>query len=217
MSGSPESDLDEALEYIRRLSTHLEQLVLHIYHAGKTAGAAEARAESASAIQKEMQLALERVLAGQTVDGATAEVVDRADLSASTPPKRAKRGATKNAILEVFDLFDHPERGRSPSELRDKMASLGMPSVTATTVRTTLHRLKDSDQVEKRGSLWFKMREGPAEARPSSSNVGPVTGRGKGFPPSAPEGSIPSGSTATPDDDQSSGSDDQEAWNDMLS
>lgn len=66
-----------------------------------------------------------------------------------------------------------------------------------------------------RDVMGIRNEEGSAEAEPSEERGG-GTVQGDGFPPVHPEGSSPSTSTATPDE-ESSGSTDQNAWNDMLS
>ncbi|MGN6536786.1 MAG: hypothetical protein ACTHKQ_13800 [Mesorhizobium sp.] len=67
-------------------------------------------------------------------------------------------------------------------------------------VSTRLSKMKNEGLIAHDGEKWVlpKKQEGSeAQTSEPSFELGPDTGRERGFPPSAPEGSIPSGSTAS--------------------
>lgn len=69
-----------------------------------------------------------------------------------------------------------------------------------TTVSSILSRLRGDELVEKHADRWFKSKTSEGSDTPMSepsNELGPDTGRGTVFPATPPEGSIPSGSTAS--------------------
>lgn len=94
--------------------------------------------------------------------------------------------------------------GITPMEIADKINASGLRDRDTgnTTVSSILSRLKADGIAEKRANGWCLVvnedEKGPDEFSSSgpSNDVGPVTGRGRVFPATPPEGSIPSGSTA---------------------
>jgi hypothetical protein len=101
----------------------------------------------------------------------------------------------------IFDQIPIGERyAVSPKEIIDAVRSKGS-NVTPDYVRTVLWRFADRGTVENTdGRYWRhpleqeKEEASDAETSEASETTGPV-GREGGYPPSTPEGSIPSGST----------------------
>lgn len=202
MPVKPNEQLDELRGYLRRMSAEMDAMLLKSFHLGRAQGLEEGHEIARTALNEVMQSVLSR-------DAGSAS--PHIDVAPRGLPPHA--GETKQAVL---DALTASARGMKPKEIFDHIEKVGLITIKPGTVRTTLHRLRDDGMVEQRNGLWFRTKEGPAEAEPSEERGGGMV-QGYGYPPEHPEGSSPSTSTTTPDDDQSSGSDDQEAINDMLS
>ncbi|RVD71395.1 MAG: hypothetical protein E5V62_14860 [Mesorhizobium sp.] len=72
---------------------------------------------------------------------------------------------------------------------------------TKNSVSTRLSKMKNDGLIDNDGQGWTVVQkaEGPgaSTSEPSKPEMGPATGRGTVFPATPPEGSIPSGSTAS--------------------
>jgi hypothetical protein len=85
---------------------------------------------------------------------------------------------------------------RTPSAIHSFLESRGVDT-SRQSVSTRLQRLKNDGLIAHDGERWTLPKdEGPDDESGPSDQLGPV-GRERGYPPSAPEGSIPSGSTAS--------------------
>lgn len=117
-------------------------------------------------------------------------------LTGQPVPERGRAtGPTLNEL--ILSLLSSEGPGHSPAEIAESLTKGGRET-TNTTVSSLLSRMKKEGQAENREGRWFlpiENDEGPDNAGPQSE-LGPV-GRERGYPPSAPEGSIPSGSTAS--------------------
>ncbi|TIP04935.1 MAG: hypothetical protein E5X72_09655 [Mesorhizobium sp.] len=73
---------------------------------------------------------------------------------------------------------------------------------TKNSISTRLSKLKNDGLIENDGQGWTlveKAKGSDAQTSEPFDELGPATGRERGYPPSAPEGSIPSGSTVARD------------------
>jgi hypothetical protein len=114
---------------------------------------------------------------------------------APAPSMRSDGPTLKELILEHL-TGDGP--GKTPLEIANSLTAAGRETGN-TTVSSILSRLKGEGAVEKRNDRWFKTNaKGPGlMPGPFDEELGPATGRGTVFPATPPEGSIPSGSTAS--------------------
>ncbi|WP_306025827.1 hypothetical protein [Oceaniradius stylonematis] len=115
-------------------------------------------------------------------------------LTGQPVPERGRgSGPTLNDLIR--DTLSADGMGHTPAEIADLLTRNGRET-TNTTVSSILSRLRKDGQAENRDGRWFLPNGGgedSAEAEPKQDQ-GPV-GRERGYPPSAPEGSSPSGST----------------------
>lgn len=124
---------------------------------------------------------------------------DDADLPVVTP----KTGDMNERQLLVYSSVPIGEqRAIAPKLITEALHADGYVEITADYVRTTLWRLGQRNTLQVRNGLYWrepdeaeKVEAPGAETPRASEELGPVTGRERGYPPSTPEGSIPSGST----------------------
>lgn len=87
----------------------------------------------------------------------------------------------------------------APKHVTSEVHQKGRTDLSADYIRTALWRMGQRGILESNGDgrYWRpRKNEAPdAETSEASETTGPVTGRERGYPPSTPEGSIPSGST----------------------
>lgn len=86
----------------------------------------------------------------------------------------------------------------APKEVTDMVRRDGRADLSGDYIRTALWRMGQRGVLEGNdGRYWRPKKEEAPDASTSgaSETTGPVTGRERGYPPSTPEGSIPSGST----------------------
>jgi hypothetical protein len=106
--------------------------------------------------------------------------------------------ATNETHMYLLKFVPEGEIGAiAPKEVADIVRSTGRNDLDPDYIRTVLWRLAQRGiLMNKDGRYWRpKKDEAPdAEASEASNSMGPV-GREGGYPPSTPEGSIPSGST----------------------
>jgi hypothetical protein len=106
--------------------------------------------------------------------------------------------ATNETHMYLLKFGPEGEIGAiAPKEVADIVRSTGRNDLDPDYIRTVLWRLAQRGiLMNKDGRYWRpKKDEAPdAEASEASNSMGPV-GREGGYPPSTPEGSIPSGST----------------------
>lgn len=111
-----------------------------------------------------------------------------------SPALRPEGPTLKDLILAQLDF----ERDQTPLEIASALTASGRDT-SNTSVSSILSRLKVDGLVEKTGEGWKKVRNAKGSDVSASEpfeELGPV-GRERGYPPSAPEGSSPSGSTAS--------------------
>lgn len=118
-----------------------------------------------------------------------------ATLTGQPAPERG-RGTGPTLNEQVSEVLQE-KPGKTPAEIADILTANGRET-SNTTISSILSRMRKEGEVENRDGRWFlsaEIEKGSDESEPQSS-LGPV-GRERGYPPSAPEGSIPSGSTAS--------------------
>ncbi|MER9080037.1 hypothetical protein [Mesorhizobium sp. M0220] len=111
-----------------------------------------------------------------------------------SPAARSEGPTLKDLILNQLEF----DRDQTPLEIANALTASGRET-SNTSVSSILSRLKMDRLVEKAGDGWKKIRDakGPdVDASEPFEELGPV-GRGTPFPGTHPEGSIPSGSTAS--------------------
>lgn len=114
-----------------------------------------------------------------------------ADLHDDGPSGTDALSENQSAVIAVVPQGE--DQARPPKHIIDMVNLIG-PELNGDYVRTVLWRLAKRGIIHNTNGLyWREKEEAPAEAEASSSK-GPV-GREGGYPPSTPEGSIPSGST----------------------
>lgn len=101
----------------------------------------------------------------------------------------------QSAVLSCVPFGE--ENAVAPKTIIDTLEFTGQ-ALNGDYVRTVLWRAATKRNLirSKNGLYWRDKEEAPAEAE-ASRNSGPV-GRERGYPPSTPEGSTPSGSTRPP-------------------
>lgn len=101
-----------------------------------------------------------------------------------------------NAILEAISLGN-----TTPAAIYEFITEQRQIDTSKNSVSTRLSKMKNDGLIDNDGQGWsvVKKEEGPGAkaSEPSKPEMGPATGRGTVFPATPPEGSIPSGSTAS--------------------
>lgn len=125
-------------------------------------------------------------------------------------PVQAKIGdlnETQNLVL--LSVPANSARAVAPKDVTQQLHALGYPDISADYVRTTLWRLAKRQLLANDNGLYWRTSGDEAEnvaapdaraPRAVNESTGPV-GREGGYPPSTPEGSIPSGSTQSLSDE----------------
>lgn len=94
------------------------------------------------------------------------------------------------------------ERG-TPASIHEFLSRYLKIDTSKHSVSTRLSKMKNEGLIAHDGEKWvLPKKEGSDDKAPEPSDeleLGPATGRGAGFPSNTPEGSIPSGSTASQD------------------
>lgn len=112
-------------------------------------------------------------------------------------------GANEKQAI-VLELVPFGEQyAVAPKDVTAILHNRGLEDITADYVRTTLWRFAQRNVLQSGDGLyWRRTPELNSVAAPDAEtsradneSTGPATGRGTGFPPTPPEGSIPSGST----------------------
>ncbi|MBA3448641.1 MAG: hypothetical protein H0T56_13765 [Pseudaminobacter sp.] len=121
-----------------------------------------------------------------------------AHLTGAPAPNFRQDGPTlKELILEQIS----EEGGKTPLEIAHAITTAGRET-SNTSVSSILSRLRADKLVDKTGDRWTKLSNAKGSdaltSEPFDQDMGPV-GRGAPFPGYHPEGSIPSGSTASRD------------------
>ncbi|ESY83892.1 hypothetical protein X740_00595 [Mesorhizobium sp. LNHC221B00] len=100
-----------------------------------------------------------------------------------------------NAIIDAIS-----QGNTTPATIFDFITEHRQIDTSKASVSTRLSKMKHEGLIDNDGQGWVVVgkAEGPGAETPEPSNteLGPV-GRERGYPPSAPEGSNPSGSTAS--------------------
>jgi hypothetical protein len=122
--------------------------------------------------------------------------IDDEDTKASGPSASVAPNETHAFLLRFVPAG---EIGAiAPKEVADMVRSHGRDDLDPDYIRTVLWRLAQRGVLMNKDGRYWRPRkdEAPdAETSEASNSTGPVTGRERGYPPSTPEGSIPSGST----------------------
>lgn len=155
-------------------------------------------------LEKQVETARSDVADLRTTVRVMAEITGET-LTDSTPVEA--QGRPRHIVML---LPEGEENGAGPSEIFENYRRLGADDVSPDTFRATLWRMKNGIYfMRDRGSWVIRSSDGrywkesithkdeapDAETSGASETTGPVTGRERGYPPSTPEGSIPSGST----------------------
>lgn len=122
---------------------------------------------------------------------------DAIALLTGAPAARAEGATLKQLVLEQLS---GSLGGMTPIEIANAITASGRETIN-TSVSPILSRLLKDGAVTKSGDRWRVVKNETAPdaiASEAVQELGPV-GRERGYPPSAPEGSIPSGSTASRD------------------
>lgn len=94
----------------------------------------------------------------------------------------------------------------TPAQIYNFVTHVKEIDTSKNSISTRLSKLKNDGVIDNNENGWVPKKAEGSDIGTSepSKDMGPVTGRERGYPPSAPEGSIPSGSTASrlsPDED----------------
>lgn len=127
--------------------------------------------------------------------------------AAETEAVTAGRGAEMNALQAVVIACvpGSGSPGITPKNVTAILHTAGRPDVSGDYVRTTLWRMAQRGVLKSENGQYWRIETPDAEnveapdaltPRANNESTGPDTGRGTGFPPTPPEGSIPSGSTS---------------------
>ncbi|RWP58003.1 hypothetical protein [Mesorhizobium sp.] len=146
--------------------------------------------ENISASIEKMQADLKDAkVALRSIDDAIAHLT-----GAPATTARSEGPTLKELILEQLSV----DRDLTPLEIASALSASGRET-SNTSVSSILSRLKADGLAEKAGDGWKKIENAKGSDAQTSEpfeEMGPVR-RERGYPPSAPEGSIPSGSTAS--------------------
>lgn len=115
--------------------------------------------------------------------------------------------ANERQSLVLDQVPEGQQYAVAPKDVTSALHALGLTDITADYVRTTLWRFAQRELLKNADGLYWRAITPDTEnvtapdARTSEADnfMGPATGRGTGFPPTPPEGSIPSGSTPPSD------------------
>jgi hypothetical protein len=154
--------------------------------------------------------------AEKAVESARSEVADlriavrvMAEITGESAEPTTQESSVSSRVSQIFSLLPVGEQnGVAPAQIYEKFKLMDGDDISADTFRTTIWRMKDKIYLftgqmpaavrSADGKYWrdpIARKEAPdAEAAEASKSMGPV-GREGGYPPSTPEGSIPSGST----------------------
>ncbi|MBZ9870167.1 hypothetical protein LB542_04725 [Mesorhizobium sp. BR1-1-9] len=140
---------------------------------------------------REIEAALE-VLGGETRTVAGTIYTGNANFSLLP----AGASPINNAIIDAIS-----QGNTTPAAIFDFITEQRQIDTSKNSVSTRLSKMKNDGLIDNDGQGWtvVKKAEGSGAEAPEPSNhpaLGPV-GRERGYPPSAPEGSNPSGSTAS--------------------
>lgn len=126
------------------------------------------------------------------------------DTDAVAPSNTNRHAGLNEQQSQVYECTGYGEIvGLAPKDVVGMLHSKGIDNLSADYVRTTLWRLAQRGLLQSQNGLYWRPGapdaanvEAPDAKTSEASEVsGPVTGRERGYPPSTPEGSIPSGST----------------------
>lgn len=113
-----------------------------------------------------------------------------------------KNGGAASASPINAAIVDAISQGNStPAQIFEFVTTQKDIDTSKNSISTRLSKMKNDGLIDHDGHGWVLLKTEGSDASTSkpSSNMGPATGRGKGFPSNTPEGSIPSGSTTSHD------------------
>lgn len=159
------------------------------------------------------QIALDRIAQQYDLTRAKLEGLREAqrlvgEETATAPKVRKRRRGLSPVWRELLQIVEH--LGKFNYDHLARAASIMKHEINRDTLRSQMSAYRQSGLVVSVDDGWFELTdegrkavglepkkvEAPdAETSEASEELGPVTGRERGYPPSTPEGSIPSGST----------------------
>lgn len=113
-------------------------------------------------------------------------------------------GANEKQNLVLSLVPEGEQHSVAPRDVTQNLHQRGLEDITADYVRTTLWRFAQRGVLKSADGLYWRSSPVAVEnvaapdaetSRADNESTGPATGRGTDYPPTPPEGSIPSGST----------------------